>query len=115
MKKFYIEFDYPGALFAETQTKPYDGTTIVWPEFAYAYKIGYREEIVQEKETLVGNMTWGKRVLRGKIYSLEQIKEKFPEAKILIENMEINGWDNVVRCPSGNFQPILDGETVVEG
>jgi hypothetical protein len=36
-----------------------------------------------------------------------------PENRILLRNMEGNGWRSVVRTRSGNFQPLADGDVVV--
>jgi hypothetical protein len=33
--------------------------------------------------------------------------------RILLDNMRINGWDQVVLCRTGNFQPLEPGDTIV--
>lgn len=33
--------------------------------------------------------------------------------KILLSNMRGNGWDPILRCRTGNFQPLEDGDVVI--
>ena len=32
---------------------------------------------------------------------------------ILLDNMRANGWDPILRCRTGNFQPLKDGDVIV--
>ena len=44
----------------------------------------------------------------GVVYSLADVKSIFPDEKILITNMEVNGWKHVVKTRHGNVQPFND-------
>ena len=101
----YIEYDMPGFFFNESKMEKFDGE-INWPnEHTFAYRIGEREEVEKGGETLTGQMKWGKRHIRGKKMSKEDVEREVPDCHILVNNMENNGWDHVIKCPAGNFQP----------
>ena len=54
--------------------------------------------------------------LGGTIYSLEEVKEKFPKEKILISNMEINNWDHVIENKNSYtaWLPFEEGDILLD-
>ena len=110
MLKHYVEFFYPGVLFAESSSVSIDAresfnVTDV-PTNAYAYRFYDREEIDQNDEKLVGPI---KHIsgfyFFGKVYDADDVVTLFPEASILARNMQYNGWNKVVKTRCGNWQP----------
>lgn len=50
----------------------------------------------------------------GEEYTLKEIKEKFPEHRILITNMEINRIESVVRTEFGQFLPVEEDWVILK-
>lgn len=108
MKKHFITFYSPGTFVAEETTKPvekWDVDTAV--ELAktikerhgavpYGFRFSTRERTAKQldsKVTKTSALYW----LGGKVETLEEIKKrKLPSEKILLSNMECNGWDRVI-------------------
>jgi len=110
----YISYYLPGFFFSENVVKEYHGK-VEWPDDeAYAYRIGERMEIEKEGETLKGKFKWEERHIRGRKMSKEDVKREVHDCHILLSNMENNGWEHVIKCPAGNFQP-LEKDDVYEG
>lgn len=51
----------------------------------------------------------------GVIMGVSDIKTLPGDYKILISNMESNGWKKVVRCRTGNFQPFEKNCEIIGG
>jgi hypothetical protein len=55
--------------------------------------------------------------LGGTVYTLAQLKAKFggdPDKRILLSNAEGNGWERTIQCRTGNWQPLNEGDQVLE-
>ena len=96
-----ITLYFPGAFLSETtdvEVKNIDELDI--PKSCFCLKIPKQE----------GLCYFGSR------YTLQNIKDDSETQKdkyrILISNMESNGWDEVVKCITGNFQPLLKSDKV---
>lgn len=118
MLKHYVEFSYPGAFFSEhsikeiAERKP---ELVNAPEDAFAYRFYDREEVEVDGELLCGERkNFSAFTYFGKVYSLEEVKAEFPQYTTLINNMECNGWNKVVRTRRGNWQPLGEGDIVIE-
>lgn len=108
MKQHFVTFLSPGTFVAEQTTKEidfWDTDTAVkmskkikerYGALPYGFYFSTRERQDNEldsKETKTSNMYY----LGGKIETLEEVKaRKDPKEKILISNMEINGWERIV-------------------
>lgn len=63
--------------------------------------------------------TSGRRNISGRYYidaeqmDLDAVKALPGDHSILIGNMEANGWDPVLRCRTGNYQPLQEGDTLL--
>lgn len=115
MTKHYVEIYYPGSFFPETTIKEVESRKpIEMPKGAYAFKFFDRTEV----ETTEGERLTGDRknesgmYYAGEVFTLAQVKDKFPEADKLIFNMECNKWDKVIRTVRGNFQPFTETDVV---
>jgi len=113
--KTYIELLSPGTLFAETFTKEVatrrDPTEL--PPGVFAWRFFDRTQVQLNGETLTGKPhNFSGYTYIGEKFTLEQVKRRFPDAQILIFNMEANGWTTVVRTQLGNFCPLEDGDRV---
>jgi uncharacterized protein (UPF0128 family) len=117
MTKHYVEFYYPGSFFPETSVKEIKSRKekIETPKGCYGYMFFDQEEIESNGETLIGKpknksgMTYF-----GKKYSIEDLKREFPENRILISNIEGNGYKFAVKTIRGNWQPVDKKDKVVD-
>lgn len=118
MLKHYVEFFYPGSFFPETRVREIQDRTSPAtnvPEGAYGWRVFSQETITMGGETLTGKpKDYGPMVYFGEIMTLEDVRALGGDYRILISNMEINGWDRVVRTVRGNFQPLNDGDVVLQ-
>lgn len=101
--KHWIEYVSPGSFFPEKWIKKCKkGTTardIKWPKNAYAFSLWKRTDIIEGKKTFRGKY---ERI--GPLYyhpdsvieSLSEAKNNPNSTRILISNMESNGWDYIV-------------------
>lgn len=119
VKKTFIEFLHPGFYFKEHSSQQVlDRNEIVkLPENAFAYRYYDHETIeVNGKEfngerSNVSNITY----VDGKVLSIDDVKKSVPNNRILVTNMENHGVDYVVRTRTGNFQPLSEGDRVIQG
>lgn len=107
MEKVFMQKFYPGITFPETCD--IDITEGGLPEFVdngcYAYRLFKRTMSGVDGEVLMGDKRdySGVVFLGAKTYTLDDIKHEFPHEKILISNMECNGWNLVVKTRQGQF------------
>lgn len=104
MTKHYVEYIYAGSFVSETSTEEIKSRDqeITLPKGAYAYQIFDREEVEQGGEMLKGApKNYGPRHIKGEVYDLERVKREVPDSRILVRNMECNGWPNVIKCRQG--------------
>ena len=100
-----ITFYYPGLFFSESSTEEFDNIeSIKIPKGCFCF-------------TMAG--TKGKYYL-GKPYTLENVQQEADELgkqedyRILISNMEGNGYKRVVKCITQNWQPLEKDDKVFE-
>jgi len=119
MLKHYVEFLYPGILFAETEcreVKSRDHRRLrKIPENCYGFRFFDRTETKVDGEKLYGDRKnySGTYFIDAYTYSLQDIKDQFPDQKILISNMECNGYKRVVRTRRGNWQPLEKKDKII--
>jgi len=115
----YVEFFYPGLIFPESsvrKVKNRDVKKLKIPTTAFGF------HFFDIKSTIVRKTKMESKRLNaspfyyfgGRIMTLEEVCKELPEAKILINNMECNGWDRVIRCRTGNYQPFVKGYSFIE-
>jgi hypothetical protein len=84
------------------------------PAYVYAYQIFERRCVEVDGETLLGKriMKSEMHYLNGVDYSLEQVKEHFPQNTTLIRNMEGNKWNRMFRTQDDKWFPIDELDVV---
>ena len=118
MLKHFVEFSFPGVFLSEysheeiAERKP---ELVTVPEGAFAYRFYDQEQMMVGDELLTGKCkNYSGYTYFGKAYTLEEVKRDFPQHTTLIANMECNGWNTVVKTRRGNWQPLNEGDTVIE-
>lgn len=112
----YIEFYYPGSFVSETEKRPVADRTrpVTIPMGAYAYRFFERQEVPSDGETLCGApRNHSAMTYFGKALTAEQVKALPGDYRVLLSNMECNGWSMVVQTLRGNFQPLNPGDIVL--
>jgi hypothetical protein len=113
MKKHFVTFYSPGTFVAESTTKPIPSwdvkLALEMVKFIverhnatpYAFHFSTREqgeEDLDSRETKTSNLYY----LHGKVETLAQVKARaLPKEKILLSNMECNGWDRIITSTRG--------------
>lgn len=118
MLKHYVEFSYPESFVSEDvirEVAERNPALITLPKYAYAYRFFDRTEIIVDGEKLVGEpKNFSPLTYLGKVYTLEQVKAEFPKAKVLISNIECNGWERVIKTRWGIWIPLWEDGTVID-
>ena len=110
MIKHYVEFTMLGGFFYEYSTESIDhrdSSKVKVPKNAFAFRFFDREEVESNGEILKGDRKNYSSLyyVGGEIMTLAQVKKQLPQEEILINNMEINNWDKVIKHRFGGFQP----------
>lgn len=128
MKKHFVTFFSPGTFVAEESTFPIDSWDVDWAikksmeveerygARPYSFQFSTRERGDDELDSHVVEKS-KLFYLGGEVETLDQIKARNnPADRILISNMEGNGWDRIVRTksPYSWTQPLLEGDTVLK-
>jgi len=117
--KYFVEFYYPGILVSETSIKEISKDTniddIEVPKNAYGFKFFKKAYKTENGINLDSDRLNESRMyyVGGVVYSLEDVKKRYPSKEILIRNMENNNYENVIRCRTGNWQVFEDGDFVL--
>jgi hypothetical protein len=118
MIKHYVEFLYPGILVSETssrEVKKREQPRQI-PRNCFGYRFFDRREAVVDGEKLVGKPhKFSGNFYFGEAMTLADVKKLQPRDnyKILIGNMESNGYKRVVKTEFGQFMPIEKGDKVL--
>jgi hypothetical protein len=118
--KTFVEFQYPGLLFAESGD-PHEVSSrniedISIPENATGFKFFDRNEAVIDGQVLKGEI----ENESGWFYIGQEFAEKDIEAintngeyNILLDNLRFNDYKTVVKTRFGNWYPVWDKDQVV--
>lgn len=127
MKKHFVEFFSPGTFVAESSVHPVDSWDVDeakkislqicerYGSKPYGFQFFTRARTDDELDSKVIAKS-GIYYINGVVKTLEEIKaENNPNDRILISNMESNGWDRVVTTysPYKWTQPFECGDAVV--
>jgi len=106
--KQYVKFYFQGSFFSgETECKIENGKFDI-PEYSFAYVL-YNKDNGREIDKT------GRYYPNAEKFTLEQIKElNDPKLSILISNMESNIYEYVVKTRIGNYQPVMDGDVIMD-
>ena len=120
MLKHYVEYLYPGILFSETSVKEVaerDVKAVDISDGCFGFRFFDRTVTVIDGETLTGDRKnvsgW---YYQGEKMTLEQVKATHGSDhnyRMLISNMENNGYGTVVKTKFGQFMPLNDNDTVL--
>lgn len=111
----FVRFFYPGSLVSETSTHEVadrDTSKLDVPKGAFGWN--FYDKLVVEAG---GKKLWGPEentsgtTYLGEVYDLARVKREMPNERILISNMEGNGFERVVVTGRGTF-PLRDGDEV---
>jgi hypothetical protein len=113
--KYYVTFYTPGILFAENWNKDIeipDPNIVEWPKNAYAFDLYEQENVIDDN----GKIFEGKPKKIGPMYyhpdskieTLSQLKKSHPNDKILINNVESNGYKKVIWTRWNNWPQMFD-------
>lgn len=120
MLKHYVEYLYPGIIVSETSVKEVaerDVKSVDLSDGCFGFRFFDRTVTVIDGETLTGDRKnvsgW---YYQGEKMTLEQVKATYGSDRnyrILISNMENNGYGAVVKTKFGQFMPLNDNDTVL--
>ncbi len=120
--KTYARFLFPGSFVSEESVKEVPSRNVAEldiPGNAFALQFfdqgtavfnvdGHEVEFTSKRINVSGNTYIG-----GLLMTLEEVRQRHPDKSNLIANMEGNGWNRVIQCRTGNFQPFEDGDTQI--
>ncbi len=119
----YAQFYFPGMIVADTSNKKVesrDPYKVVIPKGAYCFRLFSRDVVIDGKKRYEGeNYDYTGMFYRSDavVMSLKEVKAHKPEERILISNMEGNGWNRIIFSKFGDRlgwpQPFEDGDTVL--
>lgn len=120
MLKHYVEYLYPGIIVSETSVSEIperDVKKVELPDGSFGFRFFDRTVTVVDGETLTGDRKnvsgWH---YQGEKMTIEQVKATFGndgKHRILISNMENNGYTAVVKTRFGQFLPLNDNDTII--
>ncbi len=113
--KTYMRIYYPGSFVSETTDREVKDRSIPErPERAYAIEFYDREEETLNGEVLVGKAkNFSKTYYWGEVYDLERLKREYGHERILISNIEGNGYKAAIKTVRGNWQTFGDNDEVI--
>lgn len=118
MTKHYIEYSFPGFLFAESSTKEVKSRKVPkkLPKNCFAFRFFDRTETEIDGEKLQGQAkNWSPMHLIGKEYTIDQVVQMKPNETILHSNIRGNSKFDPptgVLCVAGNWQ-VRDEDTII--
>lgn len=115
--KTYVEKIYRGLLFSESSIKEVTERNPMQIENdgkMQGFRFYDKEYVVDGEKTYDGEKSnYSRWIYFGKRYSLDEIKAKYgnnPDYRILISNMECNGYNYVCHTQAGSFLPMEEGD-----
>ena len=117
MLKHYVEIFYPSSPFYKSEVKEIEERNpelIDIPDDAFGYRFFDSTEVITD-----GKMSTGEKkniscmTYFGTAYTLDEIKEKFPQEKTLISNMELYKWKYLVKTRCGNWKVMEKGDQAI--
>lgn len=118
MLKHYVERAVAGSFvsdYSSREVEDRDPDKIILGTMEYGFRFYDIEEVELDGELLRGKpKNHSKWYYQGEEYTLEQVKRELPGSRILIENMECNGWNTVVKNKFGQFFPLINGAVVIK-
>ena len=115
--KTYVEKIYRSLLFSESSIKEVTERNPMQIENdgkMQGFRFYDKEYVVDDEKTYDGKKSnYSRWIFFGKRYSLDEIKAIYgnnPDYRILISNMEVNGYNYVCYTQAGSFLPMEEGD-----
>ena len=119
----YVEFLYPGSFMSESSTrevKTRDTSKVKVPKNAFCFSFfdilsvvveadGNKVKLTSERVNMSPKHYYG-----GRLYTVAELKRDFPGERILISNIEGNGYKKAIRCRTGNWQPFEETDVFIK-
>ena len=118
-----VTYYFPGSLFSEESTRTIDHRDPARaaddaPDGAFCFTL----HDVEETPDLGPDFTvipkpknkTGRYYIGGEVFTVEQVEALDGDHDILAANMRCNGYEQVVRCRTGNWQPLEADDVVLE-
>lgn len=123
VRKTYVEFLYPGSFMSESsmrEVKTRDVLKVEVPKNAFCFSFfdilsviveadGRKVQLTSERVNVSPKHYYG-----GKLYTVAELKCAFPSERILIRNIEGNGYKKAIKCRTGNWQPLKETDVFIE-
>ena len=101
-----------GASYEEKEVESRESNGI--PDEVFGFRYFDREVIIVEGKEIYGEkINISPWTYIGEIFTKEDIAKKFPEQKILLENMEANNLDRMLHARFDNWIPLGDEDRVI--
>lgn len=117
MKKTYVEIWYPSPLASKTEVRlvdDRDSTKFQAPENCFGYRFFDREVIFPGDEPVLGKpQNYSGMFYFGKIVSIEDIKEEFPNSDNLVKLLQAFGWNKIIKTRCGHFREFNNIDSIV--
>jgi hypothetical protein len=120
----YVEYFYPGSFYPETSavavtSREPERVAAEAPEAAFAFRFFDRASLtvsvgrkdVQLRSDRLNES--GRYYIDAEDLTMADVAALPGDHKILLANMRSNGWEPVVRCRTGNFQPREAGDVLI--
>ncbi len=128
MQQHFVEFLSPGTFVAESTTKPIEQFNDIHTAVAMAREIEERHNAVPygfrfitraRADDELDSSEVGRSAmyyLGGRVLTLDGVRREMPNEKILISNMESNGWGRVVVSENSwrTVQPLGDNDCILD-
>ncbi len=122
-QKTYVHFLSPGSFFpeeSEIEVTDRDVDTLEIPNGCFAFnffdivEVTCQDDMGKVIKTHSNPLNESSRYyVNGTIMTKEEIGTQEGFDSILFRNMESNGWEEIVKCKTGNFQPFNEGDSIV--
>jgi hypothetical protein len=121
----WVTYLFPGSFFNEEGSVKLTSRDQIealkkMPRRAFAfslYDVEVRTGVLEDGEKIVNRRTVNKGnkfYPDGAIYSKQDVAREFGIDSILYANMDCNDWKRLVKTRTGNFQPLEEGDEVVD-
>ncbi len=116
--KQFVTFYYLGIFMSEESSQEVESRDVMAldvPDSAFAFEFWERTETEVDGEALKGQPKnrSGRYYPEGRVMSVADVLVEDTDNRILVSNMENNGWDHVVKTRRGNYQPFLATDRVI--
>jgi hypothetical protein len=120
----YVEYLYPGSFYPETTaravtTRNPERVAAEAPEGVFAFRYFDRASVTariggRDVKLRSGSLNQsGRYYIDAEELTMTDVAALPGDHSVLLSNMRSNGWDPILRCRTGNFQPLETGDALV--